>query len=186
VGSDWVHLVRRPLIGLSYEPRVRDDECGPVAGMKIGRGNRSTLRKPVAVPLCPPQISRDLTWARARATNHLSYDTVNLWCTRILTSLLWCFKNSHRKTKSAMMKDAERKKWRKKKAIFLSVSPYFFVSCHQERATIHFLGPCFPVKCLGTKTFSLNKINNRMEHVTVSPGGAFCFVMYTTIKNTSI
>jgi hypothetical protein len=25
-------------------------------GLKIGRGNRSTLRKPAPAPLCPPQI----------------------------------------------------------------------------------------------------------------------------------
>jgi hypothetical protein len=28
------------------------------------RGNRSTWRKPATVPLCPPQISHDLTWAQ--------------------------------------------------------------------------------------------------------------------------
>jgi hypothetical protein len=35
--------------------------------MRIGRGNRSTQRKPAPVPLCPPQIPHDLTWARTRA-----------------------------------------------------------------------------------------------------------------------
>jgi hypothetical protein len=28
---------------------------GEIGGMKIGRGNRSTRRKLVSVPLCPPQ-----------------------------------------------------------------------------------------------------------------------------------
>jgi hypothetical protein len=65
---------------------------------------------------------------------------------------------SGRENKSAMMKDAHTKKLRKKKAIFLSVSPSSFVSCHQERAIIHFLEPLFPVKCSDTKTFSLHKI----------------------------
>jgi hypothetical protein len=46
---------------------IDDDECGTVGGMKIGRGNRSTQRKPAPVPLCPPQISHDLTWAQTRA-----------------------------------------------------------------------------------------------------------------------
>jgi hypothetical protein len=32
------------------------------------QGNRSTRRKPASVPLCPPQISHDLTWYRTRAT----------------------------------------------------------------------------------------------------------------------
>jgi hypothetical protein len=36
--------------------------------MKIGRGNRSTRRKPAAVPLCPPQIPHELTWARTLVT----------------------------------------------------------------------------------------------------------------------
>jgi hypothetical protein len=43
-----------------------DDECGAVGGMRIGRGNQSTRRKPAPVPLCPPQIPHDLIWARAR------------------------------------------------------------------------------------------------------------------------
>jgi hypothetical protein len=36
-----------------------DDECGT---MRIGKGNRSTRRKPAPMPLCPPQIPHDLTW----------------------------------------------------------------------------------------------------------------------------
>jgi hypothetical protein len=35
--------------------------------MKIGRGNRSTRRKPVPAPLCPPQIPLDQTRNRTRA-----------------------------------------------------------------------------------------------------------------------
>jgi hypothetical protein len=41
--------------------------CGAIGGMNIGRGNRSTPRKPAPVPLCPLQIPHDLTWARTRA-----------------------------------------------------------------------------------------------------------------------
>jgi hypothetical protein len=52
-------LVRRPLIGLFYHPRMMDDddgdECGAVGGMIIGRGNRSILRKPAPMPHCLPQ-----------------------------------------------------------------------------------------------------------------------------------
>jgi hypothetical protein len=43
-----------------------DNECGPVGGIRIGRGNRSTRRKPAPVPLCPPQIPHDLTLDRSR------------------------------------------------------------------------------------------------------------------------
>jgi hypothetical protein len=44
-----------------------DGDCGVNGGMKIGRGNRSTRRKPAPMPLCPPQIPHDLTRARTRA-----------------------------------------------------------------------------------------------------------------------
>jgi hypothetical protein len=43
-----------------------NDDYGAVGGMRIGRGNRSTRRKPTPVPLCPPQIPHDLTWDRTR------------------------------------------------------------------------------------------------------------------------
>jgi hypothetical protein len=41
---------RRPIV-----PAPGDYDDGEIGGMMIGRGNRSTLRKPVPVPLCPPQ-----------------------------------------------------------------------------------------------------------------------------------
>jgi hypothetical protein len=54
--------------GLFYQPRMIDgDDYGAVGGMRIGKGNRSTRRKPAPVPLCLPQIPHDLTWARTRA-----------------------------------------------------------------------------------------------------------------------
>jgi hypothetical protein len=48
--------------------------------MRIGRGNRSTRRKPATVPLCRPQIPHDLGSNPRRrggkpATNRLSYGT---------------------------------------------------------------------------------------------------------------
>jgi hypothetical protein len=46
---------------------IDDDECGAVGGTIIGRGNRSTRRKPTPLLLCPPQISHDLPWARTTA-----------------------------------------------------------------------------------------------------------------------
>jgi hypothetical protein len=44
-----------------------DDECEAVRGMRIGRGNGSTRRKPAPASLRPPQIPHDLTWDRTRA-----------------------------------------------------------------------------------------------------------------------
>jgi hypothetical protein len=54
--------------GLLYKPQMIDeDDCGTIGGMKIGRGNRSTQRKPALAPLCPPQIPHDQTRARTWA-----------------------------------------------------------------------------------------------------------------------
>jgi hypothetical protein len=59
---------------------IHEDDCGAIGGMKIGRGNRSTRRKPAPAPVCPPQIPHDQTRARTPgrhggkpATNRLSY-----------------------------------------------------------------------------------------------------------------
>jgi hypothetical protein len=54
--------------GLLYQPQMIDeDDCGEIGGMKIGKGNRSTRRKPAPAPHCPPQIPHDQTRARTRA-----------------------------------------------------------------------------------------------------------------------
>jgi hypothetical protein len=64
----FLGLVRRPLFGLLYQPRIMDeDECVVVGGMS-GIGSRSTRRKPAPAQLCPPQIQLDLTWARIQAS----------------------------------------------------------------------------------------------------------------------
>jgi hypothetical protein len=59
------------------------NEYGVVGGMRIGRGNRNTRRKPTSVSLYPPQIPHKLTWnpgrrSRKLATNRLSYGTALL------------------------------------------------------------------------------------------------------------
>jgi hypothetical protein len=67
--------------GLLYKPQmINEDDCGAIGGMKIGRENRSTRRKPAPAPLCPPQIpheqTRDRTPGRSGgkpAINCLSY-----------------------------------------------------------------------------------------------------------------
>jgi hypothetical protein len=53
-------------IWIISQPRMIDDECGAVGGMRIGRGDRSTRTKLAAVPLCPPQIPHDLKRALTR------------------------------------------------------------------------------------------------------------------------
>jgi hypothetical protein len=46
--------------GLLYKPQMIDeDDCGEIGGMKIGRRNRNTRRKPAPAPLCLPQIPHD-------------------------------------------------------------------------------------------------------------------------------
>jgi hypothetical protein len=90
------HLVRRSLTGLLYHPRSIDNECGAVGGMRIGKRNRSTLRKAAPVPLCSPQIPHDLTqdrlrtaevgirrsraWATARPEAYKPYEVVKRTC----------------------------------------------------------------------------------------------------------
>jgi hypothetical protein len=55
--------------GLLYQPQMIDEgDCGAIGGMKIGRGNRSTRRKPAPATLCPQQIPHDQTRARTRAS----------------------------------------------------------------------------------------------------------------------
>jgi hypothetical protein len=72
-------------VGLLYQPRmIEDDDYGAVGGIRIGRGNRSTRRKPAPVPLCPPQVPHDLGSNPGRrsgkpATNRLSYGKANQW-----------------------------------------------------------------------------------------------------------
>jgi hypothetical protein len=67
--------------GVLYKPQMIDEgDCGAIDGMKIGRGHRSTRRKPAPAPLCPPQ---NPTWpylgsnpgrrGGKPATNRLSY-----------------------------------------------------------------------------------------------------------------
>jgi hypothetical protein len=63
--------------GLLYKPQmINEGDCGATGGMKIGRGNRSTRRKPAPAPLCPPQITHDQTrawtWAAAVGSQWLS------------------------------------------------------------------------------------------------------------------
>jgi hypothetical protein len=52
MGWDGVHLVLRLLFGLLYQPQTiddNDDDCGASGGMRIGRGNHSSWRKPAPV-----------------------------------------------------------------------------------------------------------------------------------------
>jgi hypothetical protein len=48
-------------------PAPGDYDDGEFVEMKIGRGNRSTRRKPAPAPLFPPQIPIDQTRDRTRA-----------------------------------------------------------------------------------------------------------------------
>jgi hypothetical protein len=49
-------------------PAPGDYDNGEFGGMKIGKGNRSTRRKPAPATLCPPQIPLDQTQARTQVT----------------------------------------------------------------------------------------------------------------------
>jgi hypothetical protein len=75
LGPVGTAATNRPIVPA---PGGYDDEG--IGGM-IGKGNRSTRRKPVPVPLCPPQTSPICPNANPGrrggkpATNHLSYGT---------------------------------------------------------------------------------------------------------------
>jgi hypothetical protein len=59
--------------GLLYQPQMIDEgDCGAIGGMKIGRGNQSTRRKPSPAPLCPPQIPHEQTRAAAVGSQRLT------------------------------------------------------------------------------------------------------------------
>jgi hypothetical protein len=65
----WVESNRVHYYSGQYWPIVPaapdDNECGAIGGM-IGRGIRSTWRKPAPVLICLPQIPHDLSRARTR------------------------------------------------------------------------------------------------------------------------
>jgi hypothetical protein len=44
---------------LSQPRMIGEGDCGEIGGIKIGKGNRSTRRKPALPPLCSPQIPHD-------------------------------------------------------------------------------------------------------------------------------
>jgi hypothetical protein len=51
----YFHLLPQPLFGLLCLLRmIDDDEYGAVCGMRIDKGDQSTLKKPAPMPLCPP------------------------------------------------------------------------------------------------------------------------------------
>jgi hypothetical protein len=50
---------------------VDNDECEEVGGMKIGKENRSTRRKPVPVQICLPQIPYGLNRVSTKCSDML-------------------------------------------------------------------------------------------------------------------
>jgi hypothetical protein len=80
----------RPIV-----PAPGDYDDGEIGGIEIGRGNRSTRRKPPPVPLCQPQISHACPDANPvrrgakSATNRLSYGTALVYLTLKGQNLLY-------------------------------------------------------------------------------------------------
>jgi hypothetical protein len=81
MGWDWLHLARWPPFGLLYQLR-NVDECGAVGGMRIGRGSRSTRRKPATLSATNPTLHHlGLNLGRRGwnpSTDGLSYGTAKL------------------------------------------------------------------------------------------------------------
>jgi hypothetical protein len=95
VGWDWVHLVRRPLTGLLYQPRI--DECGAFDGRIISGGNQIDSKKtcPSATlstknPIWPHLCSNPGHHGGKPATKRLSYGTVSIEPYVGLFSGMWC------------------------------------------------------------------------------------------------
>jgi hypothetical protein len=66
--------------GLLYQPLMIDDgDCGSIGGMKIGRGNWSTRRKPAPATLCPPQMPNAHTRARSQAADAVVSQRLTAW-----------------------------------------------------------------------------------------------------------
>jgi hypothetical protein len=55
LGPLGIAATNRPIL-----PAPGDCDEGVLGGMMIGRGNRSTRRKPAPVPLCPPETPHPL------------------------------------------------------------------------------------------------------------------------------
>jgi hypothetical protein len=67
------HATAAPIKPILPAPGDYDD--GEKCGMMIGKGNRSTRRKPALGPLCPPQTphaARMRTWAAAVGSQRLT------------------------------------------------------------------------------------------------------------------
>jgi hypothetical protein len=60
------HSARRPLLGLLYQPRVMDGDCGAFSGMIIANANASSRKEPAPVPLGSPRMSHGQTLTRTR------------------------------------------------------------------------------------------------------------------------
>jgi hypothetical protein len=85
VGWNWVHLVLRSLTGLWYQPRIIDDECGAVGGIrKQEKQNYSEKTYPSAAfsttnPTWLELCSNPGRRGGKSANNRLSYGAVLLW-----------------------------------------------------------------------------------------------------------
>jgi hypothetical protein len=101
MGRDWVYLVCRPLICLSYQPRMMD-EYGTFGGTRIGKGNRNARRKLAPVPLCPPQIPHDLILGRTRiAAVGSQLIPPDLWHGQLTTNFVFFYYSLWGETESA-------------------------------------------------------------------------------------
>jgi hypothetical protein len=71
LGPIGTAATNRPIV-----PAPDDYDYGEIGGI-IGKGNRSTRRKPAPMPLCPPQsphAARTRTWAAAVGSQRLTVE----------------------------------------------------------------------------------------------------------------
>jgi hypothetical protein len=74
---DWVYLARRPLTGLLYQPRMRDDVCGAVGEMKYWEKTSPSATSTTNPTWSGPGSNPGRRGGKP-ATNRLSYSTTPL------------------------------------------------------------------------------------------------------------
>jgi hypothetical protein len=76
-------LLLRPFIGLLQQPWMIDgDHCGAISGVSEWQWKPKYPEKACRVPLSPPQITYEFTWARTRAAAMGSW-RLTAWGTRM-------------------------------------------------------------------------------------------------------
>jgi hypothetical protein len=146
-----------------------DDKCGAVGGM-LGRGNRSTRRKPAQAPLCPPQIplwpdpgsnhgatvgsQRLIAWATARPNRYISTTYWNMLSRNsVNNSVLLC-------SLTCRWQQNQRPFSRRGNTVWRAINLHIVYYARNFKVRFR-----FNVHALDTKSYCLSKRSRRVHHV---------------------